>query len=72
MTLGMELSAERAELCASAFKDKRAPLDNCVGFIDCSKTKVSRPAKEVAAQRTFYSGHKRMHCLVYQTITTPG
>ena len=30
---------ERAELYASAVKDKGAPLDNCVVFIDCSKYK---------------------------------
>ena len=70
-TLRTELLAERAELYASAIKDKGAPLDNCVGFIDCSKIQMSRPGGDGEAQRACYSGHKRMHCLVYQTITTP-
>ena len=67
----MELLAERAELYASAAKGKRARLDNCVCFIDCSKIQMSRPGGEVATKRSCYSCQKRMQFLVYQTITTP-
>ena len=65
-TLRMELSAERVELYASGVKDKGAALDNCVGFIDRSKIQMSRTGGEGPAQGACYSGHKRMHGLVYQ------
>lgn len=61
----MALLAGRAELYANAVKDKEAPLDNSVDFIDCSNIQMSRPEGEGSAQRAYYSGHKRIHCLVY-------
>jgi len=69
--LRVDLIEERAEQYAVAVKEKGAPLDNCLGFIDCSKIEMSRPGGNGTLQRSCYSGHKRMHCLVYQTITTP-
>lgn len=56
---------------AKAIHEKGAPLTNCVGFIDCTKIQMSRPGGIGANQRTCYSGHKRFHCLIYQTVTTP-
>jgi hypothetical protein len=47
------------------------PLRDCVGFIDCTKIQVSRPGGPAANQRALFSGHKRYHCLSYQTVTTP-
>eukprot|EP00171_Calliarthron_tuberculosum_P021462 IDg21462t1 len=46
-------------------------LKKCVGFIDGTKIRMCRPSGPGTLQRSVYSGHKRMHCLVYQTITTP-
>lgn len=65
------LMRERAEMYAKAIQEKGAPLDNCVGFIDCTKIAMARPGGHGALQRASYSGHKRMHCLIYQTVTTP-
>lgn len=61
----------RAQLHADAIYAAGAPLDRCVGFIDCTKVRMSRPGGHGSMQRSTYSGHKRMHCLVYQTLTTP-
>jgi hypothetical protein len=47
------------------------PLNNCVGFIDCTKIQVSRLGGPSANQRALFSGHKRFHCFSYQSITTP-
>ena len=65
------LLAQRAELYADSIKSAGAPLDSCVGFIDCTKIQMSRPGGHSSLQRSCYSGHKRFHCLMYQTVTTP-
>ena len=65
------LLVSRAELYADCIKAAGAPLDSCVGFMDCTKIKMTRPGGHGSIQRSCYSGHKRMHCLIYQTITTP-
>ena len=70
-TFRSDLISERADLYAAALKQKGAPLDNCVGFLDCTKIQNSRPGGAAIIQRACYSGHKRFHCLIYQTITTP-
>lgn len=62
---------ERAAIYAESIRDNNAPLPNCVGFIDCSNIRICRPGGEGANQRSCYSGHKRVHCLKYQTLTTP-
>lgn len=61
----------RAELYAAAIEYMGAPLDRCVGFLDCTKIRMTRPGGANVNQRSCYSGHKRMHCLMYMTITTP-
>ena len=63
--------ADRAELCADSIKNAGAPLDSCVEFIDCSKIKMKRPGGHGSKQRSCYSVHKRMHGLIFQTITMP-
>ena len=69
--LRSELLQERAAMYADAIHSSGAPLDSCVGFIDGTKIKICRPGGASSLQRACYSGHKRMHSLVYQTITTP-
>lgn len=61
----------RMKLYARAVKMKGAPLHECVAFIDCTKIRMARPGGRGSNQRSVYSGHKKMHCLSYQTITTP-
>lgn len=69
--VNVELLAERADMYAQAISNEGAPLDSCFGFMDCTKLEMSRPGGDGAMQRSCYSGHKRFHCLVYQSITTP-
>lgn len=47
------------------------PLDSCVGVIDCTKLRMYGRGGNDTNQRSVYSGNKRMHCLIYQTMTTP-
>lgn len=61
----------RAKDYAKAIRDAGAPLDRCVGFIDCTRIRMCRPGGHNSYQRAVYSGHKRVHCLIYQTVTTP-
>lgn len=70
-TFRESLMKDRAELYAKVIHEKGAPLDNCVGFIDCTKIAMARPGGHGTLQRSTYSGHKRIHCLIYQTMTTP-
>lgn len=65
-----QLLQNRAELYAQAIRELGGPLEKCVCFIDCTKVRMSRPGGGHMLQRACYFGHKRMHCLTYQTITT--
>lgn len=65
------LLRERAERYADVLVENDSPLDSCVGFIDCTKIRICRPGGHNRNQRAVFSGHKRMHCLIYQTISTP-
>ena len=53
-----------------------APLQCVYGFIDGTKLKTCRikateATKDLNLQKQIYSGHKRVHCLNYQVVTTP-
>lgn len=61
----------RCSLYARAIAKKGAYLNNCVGFFDRTKISMSRPWGPGTNQRANYSGHKRHHCLGYQTVTAP-
>jgi hypothetical protein len=67
----VNLLASRSHTYAKAIFDRGGPLDNCVGFIDCTKIQMARPGGRGSNQRANYSGHKRFHCFSYQTITLP-
>lgn len=71
LDLRTNLLRQRAKIYAEAIKYKGAPLHQCIGFIDCTKIRMCRPGGHGTNQRSVYSGHKRMHCLSYQTLTTP-
>lgn len=70
-TFNAPLMQRRAAMYADAIKKRGALLDHCVGFIDCTRIEMARPGGRGVLQRSTYSGHKRIHCLIYQTITTP-
>ena len=71
LTLRPGMMQARARLYADVLKEHDCPLYNCVGFIDCTKIRISRPGGHGSLQRSTYSGHKRMHCLIYQSLSTP-
>jgi hypothetical protein len=53
-----ELLRSRSELYSNAIENCGAPLDSCVGLIDCTKIAVARPGGRTSNQRAIYSGHK--------------
>lgn len=62
---------EPVEKYATAVEGGGAPLDSCVGFIDCTKIRMSRAGGPGIIQISCYYGHMRMYFLIYQTIHTP-
>nr|CAI5849524.1 unnamed protein product [Callosobruchus analis] len=47
---------------------KRSCCSNCWAFLDGTIRPISRPSVD---QQLYYSGHKRTHCLKYQSLVTP-
>nr|CAI5867325.1 unnamed protein product [Callosobruchus analis] len=62
------LNRDKLEFYAEAIHSKGAPMTNCWGFIDGTPRKICRPSQN---QEEYYSGHKRYHCLKYQSILCP-
>ena len=63
------------EYC-NAVHNAGSPLQCVYGFIDGTKLQTCRikctdATKDYNLQKYIYSGHKRMHCLNYQVVTTP-
>ncbi|CAH2020951.1 unnamed protein product [Acanthoscelides obtectus] len=58
---------EKLEYYAQAIHNKGAPMNNCWGFIDGTARKICRPSES----RRAYSGHKRYHCIKFQSIICP-
>jgi hypothetical protein len=58
----------RIRAYADAVARLGAPLETCFGFIDGTVLKVCRPCRY---QREAYSGHKRCHCLKFQSVLLP-
>ena len=63
-----ELVESRAARYAAKIREKGSPLDRCVGFIDGTAIRISRPTR---GQQSCYSGHKRCHALKHQSIVGP-
>lgn len=63
------LMTERAALHGSAVASMTAPLSHCVGFIDGTVVLIARPMGGL--QRSTYSGQNRVHCIKFQSITSP-
>ncbi|OAD73982.1 hypothetical protein PHYBLDRAFT_145446 [Phycomyces blakesleeanus NRRL 1555(-)] len=53
---------------SQAIRRAGAPVEHCVGFIDCTFIRTARPRK---FQQSVYSGHYRGHGLRYQAVVTP-
>lgn len=70
-TFRTDLLRERASLYSKAVEESGGPLDCCVGFIDGTKLKIAKPGGPAVIQQSVYSGHKRQHCLTFQTVSTP-
>nr|CAI5833161.1 unnamed protein product [Callosobruchus analis] len=62
------LNRDKLEFYAEVFRNKGPPMTNCWGFIDETPRKICRPSQN---QEEYYSGHKRYHCLKYQSILCP-
>ncbi|KAJ8914941.1 hypothetical protein NQ315_002464 [Exocentrus adspersus] len=62
------LNYNRLQQYAQAIRNKGAPLNNCWGFIDGIARAICRPSVE---QENYFSGHKRFHCVKYQSIMCP-
>ena len=59
---------------AAAVKAKRAPLDDCVGFVDGVFRAMCRPGRDGQygdAQRAFYNGYKKAHGIEFQGVMLP-
>ena len=53
---------------ARAVSDKGAALDTCIGFMDGTARPIARLTEN---QRVTFSGHKRVHCLKFQSLMLP-
>lgn len=60
-----------SRLYADAVRGSGASLENCVGFVDCTEIKMTKPGRHGSLQRYWYCGHKRPHCLICQKLITP-
>ena len=62
------LSPASLETYAAAIHHKGAALESCFGFLHGTARPISRPGEN---QRAVSIGHKRVHCLKFQSITLP-
>ncbi|XP_062571196.1 uncharacterized protein LOC134233231 [Saccostrea cucullata] len=62
------LSHAKLDEMATAISNCGAPLSNCWGFIDGTVRPICRPQ---SYQQLVFNGHKRVHGLKFQCITTP-
>lgn len=62
------LTAERLQLYANSVATKGSPIYNCWGFIDGTARPICKPSVD---QQKFFSGHKRFHCVKYQSVVCP-
>ena len=62
------LSHANLDSFAQSISDAGAPLTNCWGFIDGTVRPICRPSLH---QRIVFNGHKRVHGLKFQIVSTP-
>ncbi|XP_049519125.1 uncharacterized protein LOC119445933 [Dermacentor silvarum] len=68
LTVHKWLTTEDLKAMSEAVYLKGAPLKNCWAFNDGTVWPICRPSKD---QRTYFSGHKRLHALKYQSLMCP-
>lgn len=66
-----DLEISHAHLYAEAIYNAGAPLERCIGFIDCTKIQMERPSGPNTSQMNCFPGAKRFHCMKYQIVITP-
>jgi hypothetical protein len=62
------LNQDRVQYYAQSIKTKGGPVRNCWGFIDGRARAICRPSIN---QEKYFSGHKRHHCVKYQSVLCP-
>lgn len=62
------LNRERLEIYATAIQVAGGAVLDCWGFIDGTARNICRP---ILLQEEYYSGHKRNHCVKFQSIIGP-
>lgn len=62
------LRPEYLKIYSTAVSQKGSPLRRCWGFIDGTARPMCRPS---FAQVVAFSGHKRCHCLKFQSVMVP-
>ena len=68
--LSPDFIARKAATYASTISEKSKTSTNCIGFIDGTVLRISRPGGSNNIQRAVYNGHKCTHALKYQAIST--
>ena len=62
------LSRNNLEEFSNKIHAKGAPLQNCWAFVDGTTRPLCRPGQN---QRILYNGHKRYHCIKFQSVAAP-
>jgi DDE superfamily endonuclease len=62
------VNVERLREWMDAAHSKGAPLEHCFGFLDGTVRPICRPWR---LQRQAYNGHKRVHALKFQSLSSP-
>ncbi|KAG5892529.1 hypothetical protein JTB14_011118 [Gonioctena quinquepunctata] len=62
------LNRAKLELYAQAVVEKGGAVQNCWAFIDGTARPICTPTDD---QEGYYSGHKRFHCVKYQSLLCP-
>nr|CAH7716800.1 unnamed protein product [Callosobruchus chinensis] len=62
------LTADKLQQYSNAVAAIGAAVQNCWAFLDGTIRPICRPSVD---QQLYYSGHKRTHCLKYQSLVTP-
>lgn len=62
------LNNNKLQQYAKAVYEKGGAVQKCWGFIDGTTRQICRPSIN---QEEYYSGHKRYHCVKYQSVLVP-
>lgn len=62
------LTRAKLRFYSNAVGSHNVPIENCWGFIDGTARPICRPSVN---QEEYFSGHKRVHCVKYQSTVCP-